>query len=189
MTSKLTKTPNILNQVQILDKTFEEFISLAAIRERLKEIAQDLNKDFAGKTPLVVGVLNGSFRIVAELVQYLDFSCEITFWRIKSYEGTSSTGNMQEIFSLVESVRGKDIIIIEDIIDTGNTLAYLYYKLMAQKPTSITVMSLLKKPAAVQKNIPAHHVGFEISNKFVIGYGLDYQGFGRNLNGIYILKE
>lgn len=178
-----------MNQVQILDKTFEEFISLDDIHNRLREIAQVLNTDFAEKQPLIVGVLNGSFRIVADLMHYLDINCEITFWRVKSYEGTTSTGNIQEIFSLVESVRGREVILVEDIIDTGNTLAYLYYKLMAQKPASITVMSLLKKPAAAQKNIPAHHVGFEISNKFVIGYGLDYQGFGRNLNGIYILKE
>ncbi len=174
---------------QIRDKSFVPFIESATLQERIKTLAQEINKDYAGKNPLLIGVLNGSFMFVADLFKSIDIECEITFIRVSSYQSTESTGKVKQILGLKEEIQNRDIIIVEDIVDTGMTMQEILGQLASQQPASIKIMTMLFKPEALKVPLKLDYVGFEIENKFVVGYGLDYDGFGRNLDAIYVLKE
>ncbi len=174
-------------KLQIADLEFEPLFSHEAIQQRIAEVAQDINNDFEGRQPVFVGVLNGSFLFIADLVREIVVPCEVTFVKLASYfGGTSSTRQIREDFDLTIDIKDRDIILIEDIIDTGNTIKFLIEKLQVRQPRSITVCSLLLKPEAIEHSIEElRYVAFQIPNKFVVGYGLDYRELGRNLRGIY----
>ncbi len=174
---------------QIKDKTFVPFIAAETLQARIKTLAQEINKDYAGKNPILIGVLNGSFMFVGDLFKSIDIECEITFIRVSSYQSTESTGKVKQILGLKEDIQQRDIIIIEDIVDTGMTMQEVLGQLAANNPASIKVMTMLFKPSALKVPLKLDYVGFEIENKFVVGFGLDYDGFGRNLDAIYVLSE
>lgn len=171
------------------DKIFEPFIEVDLIEKRIRLLATQLNLDYEDKVPIIIGVLNGSFIFMSDLVKELTISCEMAFLKLSSYHGDlQSSGNIVEEYSLNRDITNRDILIVEDIIETGNTLNYLIDKLKVKKPASIKVISLLYKPQSLIKPIEElEYIGFEIDNDFVVGYGLDYKGLGRNTKNIYKL--
>lgn len=173
--------------MKIADLDFEPLIKAGDIDKRVKEIAAQLNADYANSHPVFVGVLNGSFLFVADLIKQIDIPCEITFTKLSSYYGgTSSTRKIRDDIDFIVDIKGRDVLVIEDIVDTGNTARYLIDKLKTKEPSSINLCSLLLKPAALENRIDElKYVGFEIPNHFVVGYGLDYKEMGRNLKDIY----
>ncbi len=176
-------------ELAIDNKIFESFIDYELIEKRIRVLAIQINVDYENKTPMIIGVLNGSFIFMADLMKALEISCEVAFLKVSSYKDMQSTGEIKEEYVLNTNIENRDIILIEDIIDTGNTLDYLINKLKTKNPASIKVASLLLKPDALQKEIDEiAYVGFEIGNDFVVGYGLDYNGLGRNTKNIYRLK-
>ncbi|WP_025762657.1 hypoxanthine phosphoribosyltransferase [Dyadobacter tibetensis] len=175
--------------VTILDKTFGPFLSQAIIEERIGEMAAQINEDYHGKTPIFIVVLNGAFLFASELLKRLDLSCEVSFVRFASYENTQSSGNVREILGLQENLSGRDVVVIEDIVDTGLTMNQLLNQLRPSNPKSLAVATLLHKPEALKAPVSLEYAGFEIENRFVVGYGLDYDGLGRNLNAIYVLQD
>jgi len=172
----------------INNKPFVPFISAQAIQTRVQELANQINQDYADKKPLLVVVLNGAFLFAADLMKSLTIPCEITFIRVASYTATESTGQLKQILGLNESIANRDLIVVEDIVDTGLTIYEVREQLRAQSPASIAIATLLFKPAAVRKLIDLRYVGFEIENRFVLGYGLDYDGLGRNTREILVLE-
>lgn len=175
-------------KITVAGLEFEPFIASDEIEKRVRVIGEQLNVDYKHTVPVIVGVLNGSFIFIADLIKHITIPCEVTFTKLASYYGgLSSTKKIRDDIDLSIDIEGRDIILIEDIVESGNTLHYLLDKLAVRKPASITVCSLLLKPAALgTTKIPElKYVGFEIANDYVIGYGLDYQELGRNLNEIY----
>lgn len=174
-------------KTQVADLNFELLITYKAIEGRVKELAAQLNTDYKGRIPILVGVLSGSFLFTADLIKEIEIPVEVTFTKLASYYGgMSSTRKIRDDFDLTIDIKGRDIILVEDIVDTGNTLHYLIDKLKVREPASITVCSLLLKPKALERTIDElKYVGFEIKNEFVVGYGLDYKELGRNLKGIF----
>ncbi|WP_114939530.1 hypoxanthine phosphoribosyltransferase [Mucilaginibacter endophyticus] len=172
---------------QIADLEFEPMITAQQIEERVKAIGAQISEDFKDTVPVLVGVLNGSFLFIADLIKKVSIPCEINFTKLASYYGgTTSTLKIREDIDLTVDIKGRDVLIIEDIVDTGNTAHYLIEKLKEREPASLKMCSLLLKPAALQKKIEElKYVGFEIENEFVVGYGLDYKEMGRNLADIY----
>jgi len=175
--------------IQIHDKVFTSFISREAIRQRIIELALEINIVYEGKKPLIIGILNGSFIFAADLFRALIIEAEISFIKLASYKGTSSTGHVITAIGMEEDIHNRHVIIVEDIIDTGNTLHAFLPELLHRRPATLKIASFLTKPEALQHDIRADYVGFEIENKFVVGYGLDYNGLGRNLPELYILKD
>lgn len=168
---------------------FVPFISEEAIRDRVQEIGQQLSEAYKGKNPLFIGVLNGSFMFLADLVRASELDCDIAFTRLSSYEGMQSTGKIKTVIELEEKLEGRHLIVVEDIVDTGKTMHYFLQKMKSKNPASVALVSLLVKPEAVKHEVIIDYTGFEIENKFVIGYGLDYDGLCRNLPAIYQLKS
>ena len=175
--------------ITILDKKFIPFINRETIEKRIAELAVQIKTDYNDRCPLFIVVLNGAFLFATELVKSIPLSCEITFVRFSSYAQTESTGNVRQIIGLEEKITDRDVIIIEDIVDTGLTMTQLLSQIEDHKPKSIEIATLLHKPEALQKPVKMRYVGFEIENRFVVGYGLDYDGLGRNLDALYVLKE
>lgn len=169
--------------------TFEPYITRRQIAARVAEIAADLDKRFEGRVPLIVCVLNGAFPFAADLFRSLSIDAEITFIRLKSYDGTSSTGAVKQLQGLHEDIAGRDVVIVEDIIDTGRTMAALLEDLRSRSPRSLSVATLLFKPDALVAPVTPDYVGFEIPSKFIIGYGLDLDGLARNLPDIWAITE
>jgi hypoxanthine phosphoribosyltransferase len=177
------------NEVVIKDKRFVKYISESLIQQRIGELAKEINTAFAGTIPLVIGVLNGSVLFCADLIKQFDITCELSFVKVSSYNGMQSTANVKQLIGLNEFIEGREVIIVEDIVDTGFTLQFLITELQKQNPKRITIVSLLLKPKALKCDVKVDYVGFEIPNDFVVGYGLDYDGLGRNLREIYTLKN
>lgn len=175
--------------ITVKDKSFKPFISEEKLQEAIKEVALKINNDYKGKTPIFLGVLNGSFMFFADLLKSVNLECTVSFVKLASYEGTETTGKVNELIGLNEDIKGRDIILIEDIVDTGNTLVKLNEILADKNPNSIKIATLLYKPEAYKKNYNIDYVGIEIPNAFVLGYGLDYDGLGRNLSSIYVLND
>jgi len=179
-----------VHKIQVEDKEFEVFLENDNINKRIRLLGIQMNVDYEDKCPLFIGVLNGSFLFMADLIKEINVPCEIAFMRVASYEGTESSGKIKEILGLPEHIRGRDIIVVEDIVDTGLTLNHILKTIKDQEPASIKVCSLLLKPGSLKSPIlELEYVGFEIPNEFVVGYGLDYNGLGRNLNDIYRATE
>ncbi|RYY94926.1 MAG: hypoxanthine phosphoribosyltransferase [Chitinophagaceae bacterium] len=178
-----------MNQVTLLDKTFDPYLNEATIQARIAELAQEINKEYEGKQPLFIAILNGAFMFASDLFKQLTITAEISFIKLASYKGTNSTGNVVTAIGLDQDLIGRDIIVVEDIVDTGKTLAEFLPKLQHHQPTSVRIATLLHKPEATKHPLTLDYVGFSIPNKFVVGYGLDYDGIGRNLKEIYQLAE
>lgn len=173
-------------KIQIDDKEFELMIEYDQIKKRTRLISIQLNVDFENRVPVFLGVLNGSFMFIADLMKEVEVSSEVTFVRIASYDGDTSTGKVNQLLGLSMSLKNRDVIIVEDIVDSGVTLNFLLDELKKQEPASVSICSLLLKPQALKHEIPEiNYLGFEIPNDFVVGYGLDYNGLGRNLKDIY----
>jgi hypoxanthine phosphoribosyltransferase len=179
----------IENTIRVHDKTFVEYIAAAQIQAAVQTIAAQINADYAEKRPLFIGVLNGSFMFAADLLKYVTIPCEISFVKLQSYSGMGSTGKVVEAIGLTEVIKNRHLIIIEDIIDTGRTLSGFVETLAQAEPDSVAIATLLLKPEALQVPIAPRYCGIEIPNKFVVGYGLDYDGLGRNFASIYQLCE
>jgi hypoxanthine phosphoribosyltransferase len=178
-----------MKEVTVLDKKFREFISEDKIVSRIEELAERINKDYEGEDVVFLGILNGAFLFAAELFKRINVKARISFVKLASYEGTSSSGTIRELIGWNEDIKNKNIIIIEDIVDTGNTLERIVDELVIRKVSGIRVATLLFKPGVYKKDIPVEYVGFEIPNDFVIGFGLDYDGYARNLPAIYTLVK
>lgn len=174
--------------IKVHDKEFETYLSSESIEQRVKEMADAINKDYSGKRPLFIAILNGSFIFAADLFRHLTIEAELCFIKLASYKGMKSSGKVVTSIGLEEDIFGKDVVIVEDIVDTGKTLHRFLPKLIHQQPKSLKIVTLLHKPEATEYSLKLDYVGFAIPNKFVVGYGLDYDGLGRNLKEIYQLK-
>ena len=184
--SKLSTTS--MSRIVIKDKTFETSISEAEM-ERVSEVASRINSDMAGKNPLLLAVLNGSFVFAADLVRRLTIPCEISFVKLASYEGTGSTGNVTELIGLNCDLEGRTVVVVEDIIDSGLTMERLLATLQKYNPESVHVCTLLLKPGNLQAKLDIEYVAIEIPNDFIVGYGLDYDQAGRGLRDIYTVVD
>ena len=176
-----------MKTVKVLDKEFKLSISAETIAQAVKEMAEKINNDLAGKEVIFIGILNGSFMFAADLFKLIDFDAQITFLKLASYQGTSSSGKVKRLIGVNENIENKVVVILEDIVDTGVTLESIIKQLNGYEPAEIRMATLLFKPEAYQKEIKLDYVGIEIPNEFIIGYGLDYDGFARNLPEIYTL--
>lgn len=175
------------NTVTAHDLTFEPLIDRSEIIEKVQSIGKQISRDYEGKCPLFLSVLNGSFIFAADLLRACDLECEVSFLRFSSYDGTQSSGQISTVFGLDRPVKDRHIIVVEDIVDSGQTLHHFMAELNDLEPASVALAVLLLKPDALQFDLNINYLGFEISNKFVVGYGLDYNGLCRNLDGIYQL--
>lgn len=171
--------------VKVLDKNFELFIDESKILSAIKLMAATMNLELKDKNPLLLCVLNGSFMFASDLMKQLTMDCEISFVKLASYEGTESSGQVKKLIGLNEQIKGRTVIIIEDIIDTGITIETLVQQVKAFEPAEIRIATLLFKPDVYKKDITLNYVGLEIPNVFIVGYGLDYNGYGRNLKDLY----
>lgn len=177
-------------RVQVLDKYFEPYVDRTAIAGRIVQLGKEIDADYKGLNPLFIGILNGSFIFAADLFRAISIPAEISFVKLASYKGTSSTGNVVTAIGMEENISGRHIIIVEDIIDTGRTMHAFIPELLQRQPASIKIAAFLSKPEALlYPDIKVHYTGFSIPNKFVVGYGLDYDGMGRNLPDLYVLKD
>ncbi len=179
-----------MKKIKLKDKEFGVSLDSEEIQKIIKQLAQKINNDFKDKeTPLFISILNGSFMFTADLLKHIDFNCEITFLKLSSYLGTSTTGNVKELIGINEKIQGRHVIVLEDIVDTGITLEQIVHDLKRLKPADIRISTFLFKPDAYKKDIKIDYIGKEIPNDFIIGYGLDYDGLGRNLADIYTLIQ
>jgi hypoxanthine phosphoribosyltransferase len=171
--------------INVHDKSFEIYLSEETIQARIRELAAAINKDYAGKRPLFIAILNGSFMFASDLFKHLAIEAELCFIKLASYKGMKSSGNVVTSIGLEDDLFGKEVIIVEDIVDTGKTLHNFLPKLIHQQPKSLRIVTLLHKAEATEFPLQIDYTGFTIPNKFVVGYGLDYDGLGRNLKEIY----
>jgi hypoxanthine phosphoribosyltransferase len=177
-----------MSNITVLDKEFVPYISEAEIQEKISALAQQLNKEYEGKKPIFLSILNGSFLFTADLFKQITIDVEVCFIKLASYKGTTSSGNVVTAIGLDANISGRDIIILEDIIDTGKTLHHFLPQLASNQPASIKIAVLLNKTEALAYPVKVDYACFDIPNKFVVGYGLDYDGLGRNTKAIYQLK-
>jgi hypoxanthine phosphoribosyltransferase len=178
-----------MQQIRIHDKFFVPYLSQTEIEAAVKKLAGLINADYADECPLFIAILNGSFMFAAELFKHINMPCEISFIKLASYKGTTSSGHIITSIGLDADIKNKHIIILEDIIDTGKTLNQFLPQIYNQQPASLKIAALLHKPSATVYNVPLDYNCFQIPDKFVVGFGLDYNGFGRNIPGLYQLKE
>lgn len=173
-------------KITVHQKEFGLFLEEETIAKRIRLMAIQLNVDYENRTPIFIGVLNGSFLFMADLMKEIELSCEVEFVKVASYHGTSTTGKINDLLGLPQNLKDRDVIIVEDIVDSGLTMKYLLTKLYEQQPASVSICALLFKSAALKEELgELRYIGFDIPNEFVVGYGLDYDGLGRNLRNIY----
>ena len=177
-----------MSNIKVLDKEFEPYLSEEIIQSKISELAAELNVAYAGKRPIFLSILNGSFLFTADLFKQITIEAEVCFIKLASYKGTTSSGNVITAIGLDANVSGRDIIILEDIIDTGKTLHHFLPQLESSHPASIKIAVLLNKTEALAYPVKVDNACFDIPNNFVVGYGLDYDGYGRNTKEIYQLK-
>lgn len=178
-----------MKRIKIHDKVFEPYLSESDIRSAISRLAKEITHNYLGKKPVFLGVLNGCFQFASELMKNIDFECEISFIKVASYQGTNSTGNVRQLLGLDHKLKGRHVIILEDIVDTGNTVEAIMENLNEMGAASIEIATFLLKPDVYKKNIAIKYVAKEIEPDFVVGFGLDYDGLGRNLNELYVLAE
>ncbi len=174
-----------MDKVKLHDKEFGISITPVQIKNAVSAIAARMNQDLKGKDPLFLSILNGSFMFTADLLKMIDINCSVSFVKLSSYRGKSSTGRVKELIGLNEDISGRTVVILEDIVDTGTTLQSIVSQLKQQNPRQVKIATLLLKPDAFSGDIHLDYVGIEIPNDFIVGYGLDYNQLGRNLEGIY----
>lgn len=175
--------------IKVKDKTFKTFIPEDEIQRRVKAVAEKINKDLEGRNPLFLAVLNGSFMFAADLMRYITIPCEISFVKLASYQGTTSTGRVKEIIGINEELQGRTVVIVEDIVDTGKTMKRMLESLGTRNPESLHICTLLLKPNKLEEKLNIEYAAMEIPNDFIVGYGLDYDQQGRNLRDIYTVVE
>jgi hypoxanthine phosphoribosyltransferase len=178
-----------MDTIQIHDKKFALSISEIEIQAAVKRVGEAINREMADSNPLFICVLNGAFMFAGDLMKTVNFPCEITFVKLSSYDGLVTTGSVKEVIGLNESVVGRNVIVVEDIVDTGITMEKIIGSLNAKGAKSIKVATFLQKPEALQRDIQVDYVAMKIPNQFIVGYGLDYDGYGRNLKEIYTVVE
>lgn len=174
-----------MDKIHLLDKDFEVSIPHDVLIEKIKAVAEILNKDYAGKSPVMIGILNGAFMFTAELVKYLTFQPEITFARFSSYEGMETTGKVKELMGVTANLAGRDVILVEDIVDTGITMKQVKPQIEAMGAESVKIACMLQKPEKLQVNLKVDYCAMEIPNDFIVGFGLDYNGLGRHYKDVY----
>jgi hypoxanthine phosphoribosyltransferase len=178
-----------MNPIQIKDKKFALSISDVEIQKAVREVGEAINRDLADKNPLFICVLNGAFMFAGDLMKTVNIPCEITFIKLSSYNGLYSTGAVKEMIGLNESVVGRNVVVVEDIVDTGLTMERILESLRAKGASEIKIATFLQKPDALQRDITVDYVAMKIPNDFIVGYGLDYDGYGRNLKDIYTVVD
>lgn len=178
-----------MDTIKIKDLTFQLSITEQQIQQRIQEIGRQIHRDFAGKDPIFLVVLNGAFMFASDLLKEVEIPCQVSFIRLSSYVGTQSTGEVKEIMGINTPLEQRHVIIVEDIVDTGVTMKNMWALLSDHKPASIHLASLLVKPKNLKVNVNVDYTGFNIGNDFIVGYGLDYDGYGRNERNIYVLKS
>lgn len=178
-----------MSVIQIKDKRFKTFIPEEQIMKEVARVADEINRDLSGTNPLFISVLNGSFMFTADLMKHLTMPCEVSFVKLASYEGTSSTGKVKELVGLSDDITGRTVVIVEDIVDTGLTMKQLVETLRARGPKDIKIATLLVKPDKLKVELDINYVAMNIPNDFIVGYGLDYDGLGRNYRDIYTVIE
>lgn len=178
-----------MSRIKIHDKEFEVSIPREEILKEVKRVADEINRDYAGKRPILLGVLNGCFMFAADLMRHLTIECEISFVKLSSYQGTTTTGVIREVLGLTESIAGRDVIVVEDIVDTGYTMQRMIESLGTREPASVQISSLFLKPARLKVPVDVKYSAFTIPDRFIVGYGLDYDGLGRNLPDVYDVVE
>ena len=178
-----------MGTIRIKDKTFKPFIAEEKILKEVSRVAGEINRDLAGEKPLFISVLNGSFMFTADLMKYLEMPCEVSFVKLASYSGTASTGKVKELVGLSDDISGRTVVIVEDIVDTGFTMKHLLETLRTYRPKEIRIATLLLKPEKLQVDLDIHYVAMRIPNDFIVGYGLDYDGLGRNYRDIYTVVD
>jgi hypoxanthine phosphoribosyltransferase len=174
-----------METIVIHDKQFRLSIPESEIQAAVKKVGKQISIDLEGQNPLLIGVLNGAFMFAADLMKNISIPCEITFVKLASYDGIYSTGSVKEILGLNESVIGRNVVVVEDIVDTGITMERILNSLTVKGAASIRVATFLQKPDALQRDIKIDYIAMKIPNEFIVGYGLDYDGYGRNLRDIY----
>jgi len=175
--------------VKLHDLEFEPYISEEEIMQVIDEISEKINRDFGNEKPVFLGVLNGSFMFASEIIKRFQGDCEISFVKMGSYEGTETTGNVKTLLGLNQNLKGRQVVLLEDIVDTGNTLVEIDKILKKAEVKDYNVVTLFYKPEAYKKDIPVQYKGMEIPNEFIVGFGLDYDGLGRNLTQVYKRKQ
>lgn len=178
-----------MSVIQIKDKRFKTFIPEEQIMKEVARVADEINRDLSGTNPLFISVLNGSFMFTADLMKHLTMPCEVSFVKLASYEGTSSTGKVKELVGLGDDITGRTVVIVEDIVDTGLTMKQLVETLRARGPKDIKIATLLVKSDKLKVELDINYVAMNIPNDFIVGYGLDYDGLGRNYRDIYTVIE
>ena len=178
-----------MDTIQVHDKVFAPSIPAADIMQQVRKVAQQINRDFEGQTPLFLVVLNGAFIFAADLMREVTVPAEVSFVKLASYEGTSSTGTVREVIGLNTDITGRPVIIVEDKVESGITMAHMIETLKKQNPLSIDICTLLLKPEKLEVKLDIRYVAMEIPNDFILGYGLDYDGLGRGLKDIYTIVQ
>lgn len=175
--------------VKVLDREFGVSIPSEKVQKRIQELADEISNDLRDMDPVFIAILNGSFMFASDLFKKISFDAQITFLKLASYEGTSTSGSVMQLIGLNQQIKGQNIVILEDIVDTGITLDIIMRQLSGYQPASVRVATLLFKPDACKVKIPLDYVGFSVTNEFIIGYGLDYNGYGRKYEDIYVLID
>jgi hypoxanthine phosphoribosyltransferase len=178
-----------MSKVLLKDKTFRVNIPASEINKAVGEVARRINTELKDKKPLFLSVLNGSFMFASDLMKKITIDCEISFVKVASYDGTSTSGSVKQLIGLNESIKDRTVVIIEDIVDTGLTIESVVKQLEAMEPADIKIATLLYKPEAYRKKLQLDYVAIVVPNDFLVGYGLDYDGLGRNLPDIYVLDN
>jgi hypoxanthine phosphoribosyltransferase len=178
-----------MSTIQVHDKKFNTYFSVDQINEQVSRLGEEINQDYEGKRPLFIAILNGSFMFASDLFKKLNIEAEICFIKLASYQGIKSTGKVVTSIGLDQSLKDRHIVVVEDIVDTGKTLHEFLPQLVDHAPASIKIATLLHKPEALQYPLSLDYIGFKVPNKFLLGYGLDYDGLGRNLKEIYQLTD
>ncbi len=178
-----------MGQITVKDKTFEVSINETTIKQRVREVAQQMSRDLEGKNPLFLAVLNGAFIFAADLMREMTIPCEISFVKLASYQGTTSTGSIKEVIGINEDLSGRTVVIVEDIVESGLTIKRMMEQLGTRNPASVQVCTLFFKPEKLKEDLKLDYVAFSIPNDFILGYGLDYDQQGRQLKDVYSLVK